>query len=157
VLAAGGIATGRQMAACMALGAAGAWTGSVWLTTAESDVSEILREKMFAATSRDTVRSKCRTGKFSRQLRSAWTDAWEEPGSPETLPMPYQTLLSEPALRAAHRAAERGNEKARELVTYWVGQCVGLVDSVKSSRTVVTEFMEEFAEAIDEMHALTEE
>jgi NAD(P)H-dependent flavin oxidoreductase YrpB (nitropropane dioxygenase family) len=157
VLAAGGIATGRQMAACMALGAAGAWTGSVWLTTAESDVSEILRQKMFAATSRDTVRSKCRTGKFSRQLRSAWTDAWEGPDSPGPLPMPYQTLLSEPALRAAHRAAERGNEKARELVTYWVGQCVGLVDSVKSSRTVVTEFMEEFAEAIDEMHALTEE
>jgi NAD(P)H-dependent flavin oxidoreductase YrpB (nitropropane dioxygenase family) len=157
VLAAGGIATGRQMAACMALGAAGAWTGSVWLTTAESDVSAILREKMFAATSRDTVRSKCRTGKFSRQLRSAWTDAWEGPDSPGTLPMPYQTLLSEPALSAAHRAAERGNEKARELVTYWVGQCVGLVDSVKSSRTVVAEFMEEFAEAIDEMHALTEE
>ena len=71
--------------------------------------------------------------------------------------MPYQTLLSEPALRAAHRAAEKGNEKARELVTYWVGQCVGLVDSVKSTRTIVTEFMEEFAEAIDEMHALTEE
>jgi NAD(P)H-dependent flavin oxidoreductase YrpB (nitropropane dioxygenase family) len=157
VLAAGGIATGRQMAACMALGAAGAWTGSVWLTTAESDVSQILRDKMFAATSRDTVRSKCRTGKFSRQLRSAWTDAWEGPDSPGTLPMPYQTLLSEPALRAAHRAAERGNEKARELVTYWVGQCVGLVDSVKSSRTVVTEFMEEFAEAIDEMQALTQE
>jgi NAD(P)H-dependent flavin oxidoreductase YrpB (nitropropane dioxygenase family) len=157
VLAAGGIATGRQMAACMALGAAGAWTGSVWLTTAESDVSEILRQKMFAATSRDTVRSKCRTGKFSRQLRSAWTDAWEGPESPGPLPMPYQTLLSEPALRAAHRAAERGNEKAQELVTYWVGQCVGLVDSVKSSRAVVTEFIEEFAEAIDEMHALTEE
>ena len=156
VLAAGGIATGRQMAACMALGAAGAWTGSVWLTTAESDVSEILREKMFAATSRDTVRSKCRTGKFSRQLRSAWTEAWEGPDSPGPLPMPFQTILSEPALRAAHRAAERGNKKALELVTYWVGQCVGLVDSVKSTRTVVTEFMEEFAEAIDEMHALTE-
>lgn len=156
VLAAGGIATGRQMAACMALGAAGAWTGSVWLTTAESDVSEILRDKMFAATSRDTVRSKCRTGKFSRQLRSAWTDAWEGPDSPGPLPMPFQTILSEPALRAAHRAAERGNKKALELVTYWVGQCVGLVDSVKSTRTVVTEFMEEFAEAVDEMQTFTE-
>ena len=156
VLAAGGIATGRQMAACMALGAAGAWTGSVWLTTSESDVSEILREKMFAATSRDTVRSKCRTGKFSRQLRSAWTDAWEAPDSPGPLQMPFQTILSEPALRAAHRAAERGNQKALELVTYWVGQCVGLVDSVKSTRTVVTEFMEEFAEAVSEMQAFTE-
>jgi len=157
ILAAGGIATGRQMAACMALGAAGAWTGSVWLTTAESDVSEIIQQKMLAATSRDTVRSKCRTGKFSRQLKSAWTEAWEASDSPEPLPMPYQTILSEPALRAAHRAAERGNERARELVTYWVGQCVGLVDTVKSTRAVVTEFMEEFAEAIDEMQALTAE
>jgi NAD(P)H-dependent flavin oxidoreductase YrpB (nitropropane dioxygenase family) len=156
VLAAGGIATGRQMAACMAMGAAGAWTGSVWLTTAESDISEIIRDKMLAATSRDTVRSKCRTGKFSRQLRSAWTDAWEGPDSPGPLPMPYQTLLSEPALRLALRAAERGNKKARELVTYWVGQCVGLTDTVKSTRAVVTEFMEEFAEAIDEMQSVTE-
>jgi NAD(P)H-dependent flavin oxidoreductase YrpB (nitropropane dioxygenase family) len=157
VLAAGGIATGRQMAACMALGAAGAWTGSVWLTTAESDLSEILRQKMLAATARDTVRSKCRTGKFSRQLRSAWTDAWEAPDSPGPLPMPFQTIFSEPALRAAHRAAERGNKKAYELVTYWVGQCVGLVDSVKSTRAVVQEFMEEFAEAISEMQLFAEE
>jgi NAD(P)H-dependent flavin oxidoreductase YrpB (nitropropane dioxygenase family) len=151
VLAAGGIATGRQMAACMALGAAGAWTGSVWLTTAESDLPELIRDKMLAATSRDTVRSRCRTGKYSRQLRSAWTEAWEAPDSPSPLPMPFQTVLSEPALRAALRAAERGNKKAAELVTYWVGQCVGLVDSVKSTRVVVQEFMEEFAEAISEM------
>jgi NAD(P)H-dependent flavin oxidoreductase YrpB (nitropropane dioxygenase family) len=156
VLAAGGIATGRQMAACMALGAAGAWTGSVWLTTAESDVSEIIRDKMLAATSRDTVRSKCRTGKFSRQLKSAWTEAWEGPDSPGPLPMPYQTLLSEPALRLALSAAERGNKKARELVTYWVGQCVGLTDSVKSTRAVVTEFMEDYAEAVGELNSLTE-
>ncbi len=156
VLAAGGIATGRQMAACMALGAAGVWTGSVWLTTAESDVSEILREKMLAATSRDTVRSKCRTGKFSRQLRSAWTEAWDGQDSPEPLPMPFQTLLSEPALRAAHYAAERGNRKARELVTYWVGQCVGLMDEVKSARAVVEEFMSEYAAAIEDVQAIVE-
>ena len=77
VLAAGGIMTGRQMAACMAMGAAGVWTGSVWLATNESETSEIFREKMIAARSRDTVRSRCRTGKPSRQLRSAWSDAWE--------------------------------------------------------------------------------
>src|SRR5271170_6724179 len=85
VLAAGGIMTGRQMAACMALGAAGVWTGSVWLATTESETSEIFREKLVAATSRDTVRSRGRTGKPSRQLRSSWTDAWEKPGSPSPL------------------------------------------------------------------------
>jgi NAD(P)H-dependent flavin oxidoreductase YrpB (nitropropane dioxygenase family) len=156
VLAAGGIATGRQMAACMAMGAAGAWTGSVWLTTAESDLPELIRDKMLAATARDTVRSRCRTGKYSRQLRSAWTEAWEAPDSPSPLPMPFQTVLSEPALRAALRAAERGNKKAYELLTYWVGQCVGLVDSVKSTRAVVQEFMEEFAEAISDMQSAVE-
>ena len=154
VLAAGGIMTGRQMAACMALGAAGVWTGSVWLATTESETTEIFREKMIAARSRDTVRSKCRTGKYTRQLRSAWTDAWEGPDGIKALPMPLQSLISEPALYVAQKAAETGNAKARELVTYFVGQGVGLVDSVKSSRTVVREFMEEFAEAITDMQAL---
>jgi len=157
VLAAGGIMTGRQMAGCIAMGAAGVWTGSVWLATTESETTEIFRAKMIAARSRDTVRSKCRTGKYSRQLRSAWTDAWETPGSPTPLPMPFQTMLSEPALAAAQRAAERGNAKARELVTYFVGQGVGLVDSIKSSRTVVQEFMGEFAEALGDLQAMVEE
>lgn len=157
VLAAGGIMTGRQMAACMALGAAGVWTGSVWLATTESETTEIFRQKMVTARSRDTVRSKCRTGKYTRQLRSAWTDAWEGPEGIKALPMPLQTLISEPALYAAQKAAENGNAKARELVTYFVGQGVGLVDSVKTSRTVVREFMEEFAEAMADMQALDQE
>jgi NAD(P)H-dependent flavin oxidoreductase YrpB (nitropropane dioxygenase family) len=157
VLAAGGIMTGRQMAACMAMGAAGVWTGSVWLATQESETSEIFREKMIEARSRDTVRSKGRTGKPSRQLKSAWTDAWEGAGSPGALPMPLQSLISEPALEVAQRAAAKGNQKARELVTYFVGQGVGLVDSVKTCRTVVNEFMQDFAEALSDMQALTEE
>ena len=153
VLAAGGIMNGRQMAACIAMGAAGVWTGSVWLATTESETTEIFREKMIAARSRDTVRSRCRTGKPTRQLRSAWTDAWEGPNSPGSLPMPLQSLISEPALAAAQRAAEKGNPQARELVTYFVGQGVGLVDSVKSCRTVVKEFMEEFAEGVGDLNA----
>ena len=157
VLAAGGIMTGRQMAACMAMGAAGVWTGSVWLATNESETSEIFREKMIAARSRDTVRSRCRTGKPSRQLRSAWSDAWEGPQSPGALPMPFQSFISEPALAAAQSAAEHGNQRARELVTYFVGQGVGLVDSVKSCRTVVKEFMEEFAEALADMQTLAQD
>jgi NAD(P)H-dependent flavin oxidoreductase YrpB (nitropropane dioxygenase family) len=156
VLAAGGIMTGRQMAACMAMGAAGAWTGSVWLATVESECSPVLRQKLVAATSRDTVRSRGRTGKYSRQLKSAWTSAWESQGSPGALPMPLQSLLSEPAMRLAIREAERGNAHATELVSYFVGQGVGLIDSVKTSRQVVTEFMEEFADAVGEMSTLSE-
>src|ERR1700733_5000186 len=92
VLAAGGIMNGRQMAACMAMGAAGVWTGSVWLATGGSQTTEIFREKMIAASSRDAIRSKGRTGKPARQLRSVWTDAWDRgPDSPGALPMPLQS------------------------------------------------------------------
>ena len=158
VLAAGGIMTGAQMAACMAMGAAGAWTGSVWLSTIESETSEIFRQKMIEASSRDAVRTRCRTGKPARQLRSAWTEAWDrDPESPGPLPMPMMTLVSEVALHAADRAAAAGNPKARELVTYFVGQGVGLVDSVLSAGQVVQDFKEEFLEAVERMDSLIAE
>jgi NAD(P)H-dependent flavin oxidoreductase YrpB (nitropropane dioxygenase family) len=158
VLAAGGIMNGRQMAACMAMGAAGVWTGSVWLATLESETSEIFREKMIEASSRDAVRVKTRTGKPARQLRSSWTEAWERaPNSPGALPMPLMSLVSENALRSAQRAAEGGNTKARDLVTYFVGQGVGLIDSVRGAGQVVQEFKEEFLEAVEHMNSLLEE
>ncbi len=158
VLAAGGIMNGRQMAACMAMGAAGVWTGSVWLATVESETTEIFREKMIAASSRDAVRSRGRTGKPARQLRSVWTDAWDrDPSSPGALQMPLQSLISRDAFRAIDRAAESGNAQARDLVTYFVGQGVGLIDSVKSAGQVVQEFKEEFAEAVEHMNNLVAE
>ena len=153
VLAAGGIMTGRQMAGCMAMGAAGVWTGSVWLATSEAETSPVFREKMVAARSRDTVRSRGRTGKPARQLKSAWTDAWEAADSPGPLTMPLQGIISEPAMQRVHRAAEGGNAEARALVSYFVGQGVGLVDSIPSARQVVASFMEEFAEALEDMRA----
>jgi NAD(P)H-dependent flavin oxidoreductase YrpB (nitropropane dioxygenase family) len=156
VLAAGGIMTGRQMAGCMAMGAAGVWTGSVWLATSESETSEIFREKMVAATSRDTIRSKARTGKPSRQLRSTWHDAWEGPKSPGSLPMPMMPVLSGRAFAAIDKAAAAGNPKAREMVSYFVGQGVGLVDSVRSAKSVVQSFKEDFAEATSDLIALAE-
>jgi NAD(P)H-dependent flavin oxidoreductase YrpB (nitropropane dioxygenase family) len=158
VLAAGGIMTGQQMAACMAMGAAGVWTGSVWLATTESETSEIFREKMIEASSRDAVRVRTRTGKPARQLRSAWTEAWDRsPDSPGPLPMPLMTLVSENALRSVNRAAEAGNEKARDMVTYFVGQGVGLVDQVQSAGQVVQTFKEEFLEAVEHMNELLED
>lgn len=151
ILAAGGIVTGRQMAACMAMGAAGAWTASVWLTTAEAETSPVVKEKMLAASSSQTVRSKSRTGKYSRQLRSAWTDAWERPDAPEPLPMPLQSLVSEPALAKIKKLSEGGHEGARKLATYWVGQGVGLLHSSQSARQVVQEFKEDFIAAYERL------
>jgi NAD(P)H-dependent flavin oxidoreductase YrpB (nitropropane dioxygenase family) len=158
VLAAGGIMTGRQMAACMAMGAAGVWTGSVWLATTESETSEIFREKMIAASSRDAIRSRGRTGKPARQLRSVWTDAWDRgENSPGALPMPLQSLISRDAFASIDRSAAAGNAQARDLVSYFVGQGVGLIDSVKSAGAVVQEFKEDFAEAAEHLTMLVSE
>ena len=158
VLAAGGIMTGRQMAACMAMGAAGVWTGSVWLATVESETTEIFREKMIAASSRDAIRSRGRTGKPARQLRSVWTDAWDRgPDCPGALPMPLQSIISRDAFHSIDRSAAAGNAQARDLVSYFVGQGVGLIDSVKSAGAVVQEFKEEFIEAVEHMNSLVAE
>jgi NAD(P)H-dependent flavin oxidoreductase YrpB (nitropropane dioxygenase family) len=153
VLAAGGIVTGRQMAAAIALGAAGAWTGSVWLTTEEAETAPHTVQKFLAATSRDTVRSPGRTGKPARQLRSTWTDAWERPDSPGALPMPMQSMLSEPALRRVDALAERGHPGAQELATYFVGQGVGLMNRVRPAREVVREMAEDFLDAAERLNA----
>ena len=151
VLAAGGIVTGRQMAACMAMGAAGAWTGSMWLTTAEAETSPVIKEKYVQASSRQTVRSQARTGKYSRQLRSPWTDAWESEDAPTPLPMPLQSLVSEPALGKVTKLAEGGHEGARMLATSFVGQGVGLMNSIQTTRQVVYEFMEDFIRASERL------
>lgn len=157
VLAAGGIMTGAQMAGCMAMGAAGAWTGSIWLATTEAETSETFKEKMVAATSRDTIRSKTRTGKPSRQLRSAWHDAWDGPGSPGALPMPLMALVSVPTFARIDKAADAGNPQAKELASYWVGQGVGLVDGIRSATAVVQEFKQDFADAIENLMAALEQ
>ena len=151
VLAAGGIATGRQMAACMAMGAAGAWTASVWLTTAEAETIPTVKKKMLAATSRDTVRSRSRTGKPTRQLKSAWTDAWYVEGAPDPLPMPLQGLVSRRAMAKIDKLAESGHEGAKQLATYYVGQAVGLMNQEQSARSVVYDFMQDYAEAVERL------
>ena len=152
VLAAGGIVTGRQMAACVAMGAAGAWTGSVWLTTEEAETAPYTKQKMLAASSRDTVRSAGRTGKPSRQLRSDWTDAWAPyPGGRAPLPLPLQAMVAEPALRRIDRLAESGHPGAQALSTYWVGQGVGLMNKIKPAREVVLEFIEDYVTAAERL------
>ncbi len=157
VVAAGGIVTGRQMAACMAMGAAGVWTGSVWLTSAESDTPAALKEKMLGASSRQTVRSKSRTGKHSRQLRSPWTDAWEADTAPKPLPMPLQSQVTEIPLAKISKLAEVGHAGARQLATSWVGQGVGLMRSTQSVRAIVYDFMQDYLAATERLQSSIED
>jgi len=157
ILAAGGIVTGKQMAAAMTMGASGAWCGSVWLTTVESEVPSIIKEKMVAANSSQTVRSRSRTGKHSRQLISPWTDAWESDKAPDPLPMPLQPMVAEPALQKVNKLAEGGHDGARDLSTYWVGQGVGLMNASISASDVVQEFKEDFITAYERLNGFLED
>jgi NAD(P)H-dependent flavin oxidoreductase YrpB (nitropropane dioxygenase family) len=156
VLAAGGIARGRQIAAALALGAEGVWCGSVWLTTEEAETPPVVKDKFLAATSSDTVRSRSMTGKPARMLRTAWTDEWDRPEKPDPLGMPLQTaLVTEPQVRINQAAAHPG-AKARELATYFVGQVVGSLDRVRPARTVVLDMVEEFIDTIGRLEGLIE-
>lgn len=155
VLAAGGIGTGRQMAASLALGAEGVWCGSVWLTTLEAETHPTVKDKFLAATSSDTLRSRSRTGKPARQLRSAWTDEWDSPESPGMLGMPLQPMLIAEASRRIDRAAMNPeNTGAVKLANYFVGQIVGSMNESKHADRVVLEMVEDFIDAIDRVNAM---
>ena len=149
VLGAGGIGRGRQMAAAMALGAQGVWCGSVWLTTDEAETHPVVKEKFLAATSADTIRSRARTGKHARMLKSAWTDEWERANTPDPLGMPLQPILTAQAQRRIDRASHHAGSGAEKLANYFVGQVVGSMNQRKSATQVVMEMVEEFIEAVE--------
>ncbi|MFD9976718.1 NAD(P)H-dependent flavin oxidoreductase [Streptomyces sp. NPDC059017] len=149
VLAAGGIGSGEQIAAGLALGAQGVWLGSVWLTTTEADLhSRALTAKLLAAGSGDTVRSRALTGKPARQLRTEWTDAWDDPDGPGTLPMPLQGLL---VAEAVSRIQRYGTEP---LLGTPVGQIVGRMNSERSVRQVFDELIRGFERAVDRVQRI---
>jgi NAD(P)H-dependent flavin oxidoreductase YrpB (nitropropane dioxygenase family) len=150
VLAAGGIGNGRQLTAALALGAQGVWTGSIWLTTEEAETHPVVKEKFLKASSRDTIRSRSLTGKPARQLRSAWTDAWNDPANPDPLPMPLQPRLVQEAQARIARIAHK-QAGAEQLITYFVGQIVGSMNQVKSVRSVVEELVQEYADTMERL------
>jgi NAD(P)H-dependent flavin oxidoreductase YrpB (nitropropane dioxygenase family) len=154
VLAAGGIARGRQLAAGMALGADGVWCGSVWLTTEEAETPPSVKTKFLAAGLGDTVRSRSMTGKPARMLRTAWTDEWEKPDGPGTLPMPMQPMLISEAMQRIHRVADKAGSGANDLVTYFVGQVVGSMNTVRPTRRVMLEMVEEFIDTVQRLEGL---
>jgi len=151
VLAAGGIGCGRQIAAALALGAVGAWMGSAWLTTEEyapSAAMPAVRTALLAATSSDTVRSRVYSGKPARLLRNRWTQAWEQPGAPQPLPMPLQNLL----VSEAHRRLMHSGQP--DVVPMPVGQIVGRMNDVRPVAEVMAALVRETDEALDRLGGL---
>ncbi len=151
VLAAGGIGTGRQIAAALALGAAGVWMGSAWLITQEyAALSPLpgLRAALLAATSSDTVRSRIYSGKPARLLKNSWTDAWSQPGAPDPLPMPLQNLL---VSEAHQRLMRSGNP---DVIPMPVGQIVGRMNEVRPVADVIAALVTELDETLARLDGL---
>ena len=150
VLAAGGIGSGTQIAAALALGCQGAWTGSQWLMVEESENTPVQQKAYIEASSRDTVRSRSFTGKPCRMLRNDWTDAWEAPGNPEPLGMPLQYMVSGMAVSATHRWPDQTVDVAFNPV----GQVVGQFERVEKSAAVIQRWVEEYIEAVEHLDAM---
>ena len=151
VLAAGGIGTGRQIAAALAVGAQGVWTGSIWLTVQEAQAPPAQRDALLAASSKDTVRSRSFTGKPCRMLRDDWTDAWEAPDSPKPLGMPLQFMVTADAVARVHRYAD----KAKDVMFNPVGQIVGQMNRVRPVREVIYDLVQEYLEAVERLQQLS--
>lgn len=150
VLAAGGIANGRQMAAALTLGAQGVWLGSVWLTTVESDLQTGLVDRLLAATSSDTIVSRSYSGKPARLLRTPWVEAWEEESTPSPLPTPLQGLLVRDAMTSA---VEHG---ITPVLGTPVGQVVGQLTRRETCAGVIGRLAEEFIDATEHLLKLVE-
>ncbi|CAM4260621.1 nitronate monooxygenase family protein [Kibdelosporangium persicum] len=151
VLAAGGIGSGRQVAAAMALGADGVWMGSYWLTTAEYTESlgeSAMQQALLGATSSDTVRTRIYTGKPARLLKTKWTEAWTADDAPEPLPMPLQNLL----VAEAHNRIQQANDPA--VVSMPVGQIVGRMSEIRPVAEVMATLLKETEETLARLRAL---
>ncbi len=143
VLAAGGIGSGEQIAAALALGAQGAWTGSQWLMVEEAENTPVQQQTYIDASSRDTVRSRSFTGKPCRMLRNDWTEAWEDPKNPDPLGMPLQYMVSGMAVAATHKYPDESIDVAFNPV----GQVVGQFRKVEKTSAVIERWVTEYIDA----------
>jgi NAD(P)H-dependent flavin oxidoreductase YrpB (nitropropane dioxygenase family) len=152
VLAAGGIGNGRQMAAALATGAEGVWTGSLWVAVAEAEAEPAEKKAYFEATSEDTVRTRSWTGKPARFLRNDWSDAWGRDDTPDPLGMPLQGLVTLDAIRRTKRYA--GVADTQKVAFNPVGQVVGQINAERSCRDIIFDMVSEYVDTLERLNAL---
>lgn len=155
MLAAGGIGNGSQIAAAMAMGAAGVWTGSLWLTVEEAHSQPAQKESLLRATSEDTVRSRSWTGKPCRMLKSEWTEAWDRADTPDPLGMPLQGLVTSDGIRRTSVYADKGD--CQKIAFNPCGQVIGQINSVESCRQVIYRLLDEYVDAVQKAGSLLPE
>jgi len=154
VLAAGGIADGRGLAATLALGAIGAWIGTAFCATHEATVdhakngielsqfeAEAYKQSLVKATEEDTRISKLYTGKTARLINSKLIEAWERSGL-QALPMPHQSSL------ITDLTASLSIAGMSEYITWFGGQIVGAIREIKSAEEVLNNMVSETVEIL---------
>jgi NAD(P)H-dependent flavin oxidoreductase YrpB (nitropropane dioxygenase family) len=143
VLAAGGVTTGRHLAAAIALGAAGVWTGSVWLASRESDLNLPLKERLLEANAEDTVYSNAISGYTMRTTRCPWHDEWLSKDAPEVLKPPLQMMLSSDYIQGSL------DYQRKDLMTEAAGQGINYVTEMKPARQILSDMVEEAMDVFD--------
>ena len=142
VVAAGGVTTGQQLAAALALGADGVWCGTIWQTTEESDVDPALKQRLLDAQTEDAIKTRALTGKPAGVLRSKYTEAWEQEGAPEPLKMPLQGMLVAKLRLAIEEWA------LHDYMVVGAGSGVGLIERTRSTRQVIEDLASEARETL---------
>ena len=142
VVAAGGIADGRGVAAALALGAQGVWVGTAFLFSHEANLFEAQREQLQRAEARDMIAGTSYTGKPSRIYQNEVAKAWAESGL-TPLPMPYQTVIMDDFNWAAEVAGQH------HLIQNPGGQITGLLRERRSSADIVRDLAEGAAQVIE--------
>ncbi len=155
MLAAGGIGDGRQIAAAMAMGAAGVWTGSLWLTVEEAHAQPAQKESLLNATSEDTIRSRSWTGKTCRMLKNEWTEAWDRWDTPEPLGMPLQGMITSDGMRRTSAYADAAD--CQKVAFNPCGQVIGQIKHVETCKQVIYRLLNEYVDSLANASTLLQE
>lgn len=133
VIAAGGIATGRGLAAVLAAGAAGAWIGTPFLLAQEARTPQYARERLSAAQETDTI--------YTRVYDRAQRKGWPATFGGRALRTPFLEKWTGHEDELMHDAAALQQFDPKEKI--YAGQSVGLIGAVKPAAQIVAELAEQ--------------
>ena len=153
VIAAGGIADGRGLAAVLALGAQAAWIGTRFLAAEEAVTHPHYQSRVFAAEAADTFYSTFFDVGWPdaphRALRNSTVEAWEKAGrpSPGSRPGEGEVIVAsgedDQVVRYEAVAARKDYQGDVEAMPLWAGQGVGLVRRRQPAAEIVAEIVAE--------------
>ncbi len=144
VVAAGGIADGRTVAAALCLGAVGVWCGTAFLFTEESRIGSAKQQQLLEGQTEDFIVTRAYTGKTARDYKNEVIERWEASGL-DALPMPLQGVLIGDFVEAA-KLANRW-----DLVNNPAGQVAGRLHEIKPARQVEEDMIQEAVEVLQEL------